>query len=37
MSKDCSATIEYNDLKTKIRAFWTDEDLYILFICPFAC
>jgi len=35
MSKDCSRTIEYNDLKTEIRAFWTDQDLYILFICPY--
>jgi hypothetical protein len=35
MSKDCSRTIEYSDLKTEIRAFWTDQDLYILFICPY--
>jgi hypothetical protein len=35
MSKDCSRTIEYGDLKTEIRAFWTDEDLFILFICPY--
>ena len=35
MSKDCSRTIDYGDLKTEIRAFWTDTDLFVLFICPY--
>jgi hypothetical protein len=35
MSKDCSRTIDYSDLTTEIRAFWTDQDLFILFICPY--
>jgi hypothetical protein len=35
MTKDCSRTIDYPDLKTEIRGFWTDTDLYLLFICPY--
>jgi hypothetical protein len=35
MSKDCSKTIDYPNLKTEIRGFWTDTDLYLLFICPY--
>ena len=35
MSKDCSREIGYPHLKTEIRAFWTDQDLYILFRCPY--
>jgi len=33
--KDCSRTIDYPDLKTEVRGFWTDTDLYLLFICPY--
>jgi hypothetical protein len=35
MSKDCSRQIDYPHLKTEIRAFWTDTDLYLLFRCPY--
>ena len=35
MSKDCSREIDYPNLKTEIRAFWTDTDLYLLFRCPY--
>jgi len=35
MTKDCSRVIDYPDLKTEIRGFWTDTDLYLLFVCPF--
>ena len=35
MSKDCSKVVEYGDLRTEIRAFWTDYDLFVLFICPY--
>jgi hypothetical protein len=35
MSKDCSRQIDYPNLKTEIRAFWTDTGLYLLFRCPY--
>lgn len=35
MSKDCSQEVDYPHLKTEIRAFWTDTDLYLLFECPY--
>jgi hypothetical protein len=35
ITKDCSRTLNYPDLKTEIRGFWTDTDLYFLFICPY--
>jgi hypothetical protein len=35
MTKDCSRTIDYPDLKTQIKGFWTDSDLYLLFVCPY--
>ncbi len=35
MSRDCSRQIDYPNLKSTIRAFWTDSDLYILFECPY--
>jgi len=35
MSKDCSKTLDYPNLKTEIRGFWSDTDLYLLFICPY--
>jgi hypothetical protein len=35
MSKDCSREIDYPNLKTDIRGFWTDTDLYLLFQCPY--
>ncbi len=27
--------MEYPDLKTEIKGFWTDTDLYLLFVCPY--
>ena len=35
MTRDCSSTQQYPDLATEIRGFWTDSDLYFLFICPY--
>ncbi|MFN7992785.1 MAG: PQQ-binding-like beta-propeller repeat protein [Bryobacteraceae bacterium] len=35
ISKDCSRQIDYPDLKTEVRSFWTDRHLYLLFICPY--
>jgi hypothetical protein len=35
MDKDCSKVLDYSSLKTGIRGFWTDTDLYLLFICPY--
>jgi hypothetical protein len=35
MSKDCSKDLDYGDLRTQIRAVWTDYDLLVLFICPY--
>ncbi len=35
MSKDCSREIDYPAIKTEIRGFWTDTDLYLLFRCPY--
>jgi hypothetical protein len=35
IAKDCSHQIDYPKLKTEVRAFWTDSDLYLLFISPY--
>lgn len=35
MSKDCSRQIDYSSLKTEVKAFWTDTDLYLFFRCPY--
>lgn len=35
MDKDCRREIKYPKLKTEIRSFWTDTDLYFLFRCPY--
>ncbi len=35
MVKDCSSKVEYPHLKTEIRSFWSDTDLYFLFSCPY--
>ena len=35
MTRDCTKTIDYPKLKTEVRAFWTDQYLYLLFICPY--
>jgi hypothetical protein len=36
IAKDCGRQIVYTSLTTSIRAFWTDDDLYFLFQCPYA-
>jgi hypothetical protein len=33
--KDCARKLDYPKLKTEVKAFWTDTDLYFLFICPY--
>jgi hypothetical protein len=33
--KDCPRQLDYPKLKTEVRGFWTDSDLYLLFICPY--
>lgn len=33
--KDCSRQLDYPDIRTEVRAFWTDTDLYLLFQCPY--
>jgi hypothetical protein len=35
ITKDCTRTLDYPDLKTEIRGFWTASDLYLLFVCPY--
>lgn len=35
MSKDCSRQIDYPQLTSEIRGFWTDTALYLLFRCPY--
>jgi hypothetical protein len=35
MDKDCSRQITYPKIKTEIRAFWTDTNLFLLFRCPY--
>jgi len=35
ISKDCTHQIDYPKLKTEVRGFWTDSDLYLLFISPY--
>ena len=33
--KDCSRAVDYADLDTEVRGFWTDRALYLLFACPY--
>ena len=35
ITKDCTHELDYPKLKTEVRGFWTDTDLYLLFICPY--
>src|SRR2546423_14652270 len=35
IERDCTHQINYPKLKTEVRGFWTDSDLYLLFICPY--
>ena len=33
--KNCSRNVDYPDLNTKARGFWTDSALYLRFACPY--
>ena len=33
--KDCTRSLDYPELQSTVRAFWTDSDLYLLFLCPY--
>ena len=35
ITRDCTHQIDYPKLKTEVRGFWTDSDLYLLFISPY--
>ena len=35
MDRDCSRQTGYPQLATEIHAFWTDSDLYLLFVAPY--
>jgi hypothetical protein len=35
MLKDCTRSFDYPEIKSEVKAFWTDDDLYLLFICPY--
>jgi len=35
IEKDCTHPAGYPKLKTEVRGFWTDTDLYLLFTCPY--
>jgi len=35
ITKDCSHEFDYPTLKTEVRGFWTDSDLYLLFVSPY--
>src|SRR5215469_12445145 len=35
ITKDCSHEINYPKLKTEVKGFWTDSDLYLLFVSPY--
>jgi hypothetical protein len=35
ITRDCSRSTGYPDLATEVRGFWTDTDVYFLFICPY--
>jgi hypothetical protein len=35
IAKDCTHQNDYPGLKTEVRGFWTDSDLYLLFVSPY--
>lgn len=35
IEKDCTQVVDYPKLKTEVRGFWTDTDLYLLFVAPY--
>lgn len=36
ITKDCGHQIAYPKLRTSIRAFWTNDELFLLFECPYS-
>jgi hypothetical protein len=35
IERDCTLKMDYPKLRTEVRAFWTDSDLYLLFSSPY--
>src|SRR3989449_11430605 len=35
IERDCTHQIDYPKLRTEVRGFWTNSDLYLLFISPY--
>jgi hypothetical protein len=35
IEKDCTQRFDYPKLNTEVRGFWTDTDLYLLFVSPY--
>jgi hypothetical protein len=35
IEKDCTDKLSYPELKTEVRGFWTDTDIYLLFVSPY--
>jgi len=35
ITRDCTHQIDYPQLQTEVRGFWTDTDLYLLFVSPY--
>ena len=35
IARDCTHQIDYPKIKTEVRGFWTDTDLYLLFVSPY--
>lgn len=33
--RDCSRQLDYPSIKTEVKTFWTETDIYFLFICPY--
>src|SRR5947209_1349309 len=33
--KDCTHVVDYPDIRSEVRGFWTATDLYLLFQCPY--
>lgn len=33
--RDCSRALDYPSLRTDVRAFWTESDVWLLFACPY--
>src|SRR5437762_9577741 len=35
IARDCTRQIDYAKIKTEVRGFWTDSDLYLLLVSPY--